>query len=104
MKELDINCDMGEGVGNEVELMPLVSSCNIACGGHAGNKSIMRATIQLAKKHGVKIGAHPGYPDTENFGRVVLNIPIEELIRSIEDQLRVFTQILKEEGGELHHN
>lgn len=94
---------MGEGVGNEAQLMPLVSSCNIACGGHAGNKAIMRSTIQLAKKHGAKIGAHPGYPDTEKFGRVVLNIPIEELIRSIKDQLRVFTQILKEEGGELHH-
>ena len=70
----EINCDMGEGfgpwkMGPDAELMPLIDTANIACGGHAGDPRIMRETIQLAKKHGVRVGAHPGLPDKVGFGR-----------------------------------
>ena len=65
MKKLDINCDMGEGIGNDEAIMPFVNSANIACGFHAGNGSTIRQTIQLALKHGVKIGAHPSFRDKE---------------------------------------
>ncbi|MCB0486099.1 MAG: LamB/YcsF family protein, partial [Flavobacteriaceae bacterium] len=71
---IDINCDLGEGIGNDALLMPLLSSCNIACGGHTGDEKSMKETIKLALEHGVKIGAHPSYPDRENFGRKEIDI------------------------------
>ncbi len=100
---IDINCDVGEGIGNEAKLLPLISSCNIACGGHAGDEATIKEVIQLAKMHQVKIGAHPSYPDKENFGRVVLNISSERLIESIQQQLTVFTKVLDKEDAHLHH-
>ena len=66
---IDLNADVGEGAGTDAELVPLVSSVNIACGGHAGDEVTMRATIRLAQAHGAAIGAHPGFADRENFGR-----------------------------------
>lgn len=66
---IDLNCDLGEGAGHDVEIMPFITSANIACGGHAGDEATMRATVALAKQHGVAIGAHPGFADRENFGR-----------------------------------
>lgn len=102
-KKIDINCDVGEGIGNEVELLPLISSCNIACGGHAGDESSIREVIRLAKLHNVKVGAHPSYPDKENFGRVIMDIPIRELKESIREQLHGFMRVLEEEQAELHH-
>ena len=69
MPRIDLNCDLGEGAGHDAELMPLVTSANIACGAHAGDEATMRATIALAQQHGVAIGAHPGFADRENFGR-----------------------------------
>jgi UPF0271 protein len=69
MKSIDINCDLGEGAGHDAALMPLITSANIACGQHAGNAATMAATVALAKRHGVAIGAHPGFADRENFGR-----------------------------------
>ena len=69
MPSLDLNCDLGEGAGHDAELMPLITSANIACGAHAGDEATMRATVALAKKHGVAIGARPGFADRENFGR-----------------------------------
>lgn len=103
MVEIDINCDVGEGVGNEADLMPFISSCNIACGAHAGDEQLIRETIALAKMNGVRIGAHPSYPDRENFGRKVMPIASEVLIASLRDQLADFDKVLREEGGELHH-
>jgi len=67
MRKIAINCDVGEGIGNEHKLMPFIQSCNIACGGHAGNKQIMTNVVRLAIKYKVKIGAHPSYPDPVNF-------------------------------------
>ncbi len=69
MNSIDLNCDLGEGAGHDAELMPLITSANIACGAHAGDEATMRATVALAQKHGVAIGAHPGFADRENFGR-----------------------------------
>lgn len=103
MKTIDINCDLGEGIGNEAELMPYLSSCNVACGGHAGDESTMRQVALLAKSHNVKIGAHPSFPDREHFGRMVLTMPSETLKASLIEQIRSFQKILNEEQLQLNH-
>nr|WP_299339674.1 5-oxoprolinase subunit PxpA [Allomuricauda sp.] len=100
---IDINCDVGEGIGNEAELFPLIGSCNIACGGHAGDAKSILEMIHLAKLHKVKIGAHPSYPDRKNFGRQVMDISKEELRQSLKLQLQSFISILKKENVTLHH-
>ena len=66
---IDLNCDLGEGADHDAELMPLITSANIACGAHAGDEGTMRATVALAREHGVAVGAHPGFADRANFGR-----------------------------------
>ena len=103
MRHIDINCDLGEGIGNEAELMPYLSSCNIACGGHAGDAQTMRQVALLANTHNVKIGAHPSFPDREHFGRVVMQMSSETLRARLIEQIETFQQILKEEGLHLHH-
>lgn len=100
---IDINCDVGEGVANEVKLFPFISSCNIACGGHTGNRDSMRATVRLAKKFGVGIGAHPSYPDRENFGRKSLSMDAAELSQSIKGQIHQLASICKEEKVTIQH-
>ncbi|WP_420601944.1 5-oxoprolinase subunit PxpA [Flagellimonas sp.] len=100
---IDINCDVGEGIGNEADLFPLISSCNIACGGHAGDVDSISEIIKLAKIHNVKIGAHPSYPDKANFGREVMNISNSELKQSIIHQVSTFKKILEREEGQFHH-
>lgn len=100
---IDINCDVGEGMGNERGLMPLISSCNIACGGHSGNFDSMSEVARLAKEHGVKVGAHPSYPDLENFGRLSMKLPKSNLIESIQNQIGGFKSILNKENIPLHH-
>ncbi len=105
MKEfsIDINCDVGEGIGNESELLPLISSCNIACGGHAGDISSITEVVKLAKLHKVKIGAHPSYPDKANFGREIMNIPYSKLKESLKDQLKTFEDALEQEKAKFSH-
>ncbi|PAJ75789.1 hypothetical protein CJF42_03275 [Pseudoalteromonas sp. NBT06-2] len=108
MKLIDINCDLGEGVlisdcEQDATLMPYISSCNIACGGHAGNESIIRKSLLNARLHKLKIGAHPGYEDKENFGRISLAISINELIDSIKRQLDSFFNISSELNIAIHH-
>ncbi len=100
---IDINSDIGEGQGNEAELLPLISSCSIACGGHAGDTESMESCIALARQMGVKIGAHPSYPDRKNFGRNSMNISAEKLVHSIRDQLSDFITILNHQQADLHH-
>lgn len=100
---IDINCDLGEGMPNDADLMPFISSCNIACGGHYGTKDTIRDTIRLAKKYGVKVGAHPSYPDRENFGRKSMSISAIELAASIREQLSDFLSVCKEEGINPNH-
>ena len=98
-----INCDLGEGVGNDEALMPFISACSIACGGHAGDENTMRKTVQLAMKHGVNIGAHPSFPDKENFGRKPMNISHEDLKLSINTQIDSLLHICNEMKTSLHH-
>ncbi|QLG46829.1 5-oxoprolinase subunit PxpA [Costertonia aggregata] len=100
---IDINCDVGEGVGNEAELFPLISSCNIACGGHSGDLASMTAVVRLAKKHRVKIGAHPSYPDIKNFGRLSIKMDTRELSDSIKSQVETLAFIAKKEKIDVHH-
>ncbi|SHI77482.1 UPF0271 protein [Arenibacter nanhaiticus] len=100
---IDINCDVGEGLENEDILLPLISSCNIACGGHAGDLETMRKVALLAKQHGVLVGAHPSYPDKEHFGRISMTMAPAEVKQSIGSQLEVFCQLLKEEEIPLNH-
>jgi UPF0271 protein len=85
---IDLNCDLGEGVGSDEELMPLVTSANIACGAHAGDEAMMRATVALARRHGVAIGAHPGFEDRENFGRRELTLPPAAVRNLVVRQIR----------------
>ena len=100
---IDINADVGEGVGNEPHLMPYLASCNIACGGHAGDRTSMREVIILAKAYGVKIGAHPSFPDKEHFGRQVLDISAADLYSSLKGQIRNLMEITREQDTVLHH-
>lgn len=101
--KIDINADVGEGLGNETNLMPYLSSCNIACGGHAGDFVTMRKVARLAQKHKVKIGAHPSFPDRENFGREVLDISALDLFDSIMCQVIDLHNIVKQKGIKLNH-
>lgn len=101
--QININCDLGEGLPNDAELMQHISSCNIACGGHAGTIETIDKTIALAIENNVKIGAHPSYPDKENFGRKTLALSSSELQESLENQLQLFLERLKLQNGKLHH-
>jgi UPF0271 protein len=100
---IDINCDMGEGMGNESYVMPFISSANIACGGHAGNADSIKRTIEIAQKNNVAIGAHPSYIDRENFGRVSQFISVLELAELIADQYYQFEKIANQLGAPIHH-
>src|SRR5690606_1130512 len=103
MEYIHINCDLGEGGKQDAEIMPLISACNIACGGHAGTVESMRETVALALANNVAIGAHPSYPDKENFGRLSMKMEAEDLKRSIIAQILSLKQITEAEGGKLHH-
>jgi UPF0271 protein len=76
---IDLNCDLGEGCALDAELMPLITSANVACGGHAGDLATALQTISLARRHGVQVGAHPGFLDREHFGRRELELPEERI-------------------------
>jgi UPF0271 protein len=84
---IDLNCDLGEGAGDDAALMPFITSANIACGGHAGDDETMRATVALAQRWGVAVGAHPGYEDHEHFGRRELALSPDEIVRLIVRQV-----------------
>lgn len=101
--KIDLNCDLGEGAGNDEAIMPHITSANIACGFHAGDAEIMRVTVKLAKQYGVNIGAHPGWADRENFGRLEMNVPAEEAERIVFEQIKVLAEIAKAEGAALTH-
>jgi UPF0271 protein len=84
---IDLNADLGEGVGDDEAMLDLVSSASIACGGHAGTPDSIRIMLLACKARGVRAGAHPGYPDTKNFGRLRLVMPLEQLIGQLRSQL-----------------
>ncbi|QYM80158.1 LamB/YcsF family protein [Horticoccus luteus] len=93
---IDLNCDLGEGAPHDAELMPLITSANIACGGHAGDATTMRQTVALAERWGVQIGAHPGFADREHFGRREQRLSagaLRELMRTQVDALRQLARV-----------
>ena len=100
MKRIDLNCDLGEGAGNDAELMPLITSANVACGAHAGNLDTMIETVELAARYRVMIGAHPGYFDLENFGRAERAIAPAEASRLVLMQIE---QLFEVAGTRLRH-
>lgn len=103
MATVDLNSDLGEGVGTDAAMMPLITSANIACGAHAGDLRTMRETVALAKAAGVAVGAHPGYRDPANFGRTALDIPVDELVADLVEQIRALTAIAASLGVPVTH-
>ena len=100
---IDLNCDLGEGAGHDAELMPLITSANIACGGHAGDEPTMRATVELALQHGVAIGAHPSFDDREHFGRREAPMAPVAARALVLAQIRTLELIVQSCGGRLVH-
>ena len=100
---VDLNADLGEGCGSDAELLTLVSSANIACGFHAGDAQTMRESVREALKNGVAIGAHPSFPDRENFGRTAMNLPSETVYAQMLYQIGALAAIVRAEGGQLRH-
>jgi UPF0271 protein len=105
---IDINADLGESEvslanGADFELMRYITSANIACGGHAGNERTMRETVIAAKKLNVAVGAHPGYPDRDNFGRLESPMAAEEIEASVRDQIAALAAVAASLGVKLVH-
>ncbi len=94
---------MGEGMANDAAIMPYITSANIACGFHAGNEKTMHETIKLALVNQVKIGAHPSFPDRENFGRMAMFFPPKELFEIVKTQIEILAKIASENNAKLHH-
>lgn len=108
MRCIDLNCDMGElpdaiADGTQEALMPALTSINIACGGHAGDEQTMQATIMQALHWNLAIGAHPGYPDRLNFGRLELNLPDETVSDFVFEQVCALAKVTEESGAHLSH-
>ncbi|HEY1113532.1 MAG TPA: 5-oxoprolinase subunit PxpA [Chitinophagaceae bacterium] len=100
---IDINCDTGESIGNDEELMQFITSANIACGYHAGDEQTMRTTLLLAKQYGVAAGAHPSYMDREHFGRTEMDCTPQEVYGLVVHQVAALEEVAKECGMVLHH-
>jgi UPF0271 protein len=100
---IDINCDMGEGIGNDELIMPFISSASIACGYHAGDEKTMWNTVKLALEHQVAVGAHVSFYDKENFGRSEISLPAEDIYELVEQQLIILNEIADGFDIKLHH-
>ena len=100
---VDLNADLGEGCGSDAAHLQLVSSANIACGSHAGDAQTMRDCVREALKNGVAIGAHPSFPDRENFGRTAMHLPPETVYAHMLYQIGALQAIARAEGGQLCH-
>lgn len=108
MYRVDLNCDLGESfgvykIGMDEEILKFVTSANIACGFHAGDPSVMHKTVKLALENGVSIGAHPGLPDLEGFGRRNMNISPEGAYDMVAYQIGALNAFVKIEGGKMQH-
>lgn len=108
MTRIDLNSDLGErhtpdGLATDADMMPLITSVNIACGGHAGTPALMRRTAHLAAHHGVAIGAHPGFHDPEHFGRVEQNLSPQDIENLVIDQIAALADVLAQERLRLTH-
>ncbi|MFD1252005.1 LamB/YcsF family protein [Devosia equisanguinis] len=96
MTRIDLNADIGEGMGTDEDLLEIVSSASIACGGHAGDAPTIRRLLKLCRARGVRAGAHPGYADPKRFGRFRLVMPLEQLLGQIRDQMFLIRHIADE--------
>ena len=108
IRSIDINSDLGEGfgawsLGRDEDLMPLISSANVACGMHAGDPGTMRATVALAEMHGVAIGSHPSYPDLAGFGRRAMDLTPDEVYETVLYQTGALEAMVRASGLRLHH-
>jgi 5-oxoprolinase (ATP-hydrolysing) subunit A len=103
VKRIDLNADAGEGCGADRELFELVTSANVACGWHAGDAETMRGTVRLAISAGIAIGAHPSYPDRENFGRTAMARAPEDVSADVTVQVRSLAEIAESAGARLRH-
>jgi UPF0271 protein len=101
--DLDFNCDLGEGCGDDAAIIPLLSSANIACGFHAGDARTMRDTVALCQRHGVAIGAHPSFPDREGFGRREFQVTPDAVYSLTRQQLDALQAIAHAQGARVHH-
>lgn len=101
--EVDINCDMGEGIGNDEFIMPFITSANIACGYHAGDAATMLQTIETCIRYNVAIGAHPSFPDRNNFGRSEMNLPVDDLYELVTQQLIIFYEVADSVDQKINH-
>lgn len=106
MLSIDLNCDMGEGFPADEQLMPYISSANIACGYHAGDADTMRRTVDLCVAHNVAIGVHPSYPDRDNFGRTDMlynGVQPEDLPAMLAEQINLMEAVCKTAGARMMH-
>lgn len=103
MPAVDLNCDLGEGAGREAELLPLITTANIACGAHAGDETTMRATVDAARRCGVRVGAHPGFADPAHFGRRELSVSPDAIHALVLEQVRRLQEIAAEAGVRVGH-
>jgi 5-oxoprolinase (ATP-hydrolysing) subunit A len=103
MSRIDLNADVGEGAASDAELVPLVSSVNIACGAHAGDPQTMRRTVELAVRHGVAIGAHPGFADRGNFGRAEISLSPGKARELILWQVALLQEVAAGLGARVGH-
>lgn len=101
--QIDLNCDLGEGCPHDAELMPLITSANIACGFHAGDAATMWQTLKLAAAHGVRVGAHPSFPDRESFGRRELDRSEQQVYEDCLYQIGAFGALAAAAGTALVH-
>ncbi len=100
---IDLNADLGEGCGDDIGLMPYISSCNVACGGHAGDATSMAETLNLAKLKNVRVGAHPSYPDRANFGRHSMQMRDIDLEATLLEQMSALKRIANQLGIPVVH-
>ncbi len=108
MNKVDLNADMGESfgmykLGNDEEFMQYITSANVACGFHAGDSSVMKKTVELAKKFNVQVGAHPGLPDLQGFGRREMKLTVEEIYDIVVYQVGALKGFTDAAGLQLHH-
>ena len=103
MTHIDLNADLGEGCGDDEGLLAIVTSANIACGEHAGDEQVMQTTVRGAIRHGVAIGAHPSFPDRENFGRVAMARSPDQIYDDVARQVRKLAAVAEAQGSRLHH-
>lgn len=103
--KMDLNCDMGEleDAAHEAALMQYVTSANIACGAHAGDEAVMERTARLALERGVRIGAHPGYPDRANFGRLEMPLADAAIEATVREQIEALEAIVRRLGGVIEY-